>query len=68
MFEKIINVLFSKRTERKDVTLIRENRKNETIIDLRKERVISGTRDDVYWENRGRAYASIFNSLNGRLF
>ena len=54
MFEKIKNVLFSKSKERKSVTLIGENRKSESFIDLRKERVILGTRDDVFWENRGK--------------
>lgn len=68
MFEKIINVLFSKKTERKNLTLIRQNRKSETLKDLRKESVKIGTRDDVFWENRGKAYSSLFNSLNGRVF
>ena len=68
MFEKIINVLFSKKTETKVITQIRENCDVKDFTEARKERVILGTRDDVFWENRGKAYASLFNSLNGRVF
>ena len=79
MFERIIEVFFVKTKKKSGITVISGNREIKNLdikgysaaykkTDAEKRKDASSLRSEIFWNNRGRAYGAIFNSLNGRLF
>ena len=67
MFEKLFNALFSKK-ERSGLTVLSEKREIGREYGTIKCAINDGLRCDAFWNNRGRLYGTLFNSLNGREF
>ena len=67
MFEKLFNALFTKK-ERSGVTVLSEKRGIGREYGALKREDLKGFRCDEFWNNRGRLYGTLFNSLNGRDF
>ena len=67
MFEKLFNALFNKNVTR-NVTVLSEKREIGREYGALKREDLKGLRCDAFWNNRGRLYGTLFNSLNGREF
>ena len=67
MFEKIFGNLFVKSDKKSGITVISKKREIKPAFGTVKSRDKRIIRDDFFWENRGKSYAALFTSLNGRV-
>ena len=65
MLEKLFNAIFNKNITR-NITVLRGKREIGREFGTLKRENRYGLRDDTFWDNRGRLYGNLFNSLNGR--
>ena len=67
MFEKIINAFIVKTTKKSGMTVISEKREISLGGSI-KSSIKPELKPQSFWENRGRYYAALFTSINGRTF
>ena len=68
MFEKIFNAFIVKTTKKSGITVMSAKREiNQTGNEI-KRNVKREWQNDAFWESRGRTYAALFTSVNGRTF
>ena len=65
MLEKLFSAIFNKNITR-NITVLSEKREISREFGTLKRENPKALRDDTFWDNRGRLYGNLFNSLNGR--
>ena len=66
MFEKLLSVLFFKTEPKSIVTVISAKREKPKEFGALKSAPYGQVRDESFWNNRGKVYTELFNSLKNR--